>query len=300
VLNTNQVTVLLFGSRPTAHRHLAELHRAGLVERFVFARDRAHLLHHRPTRRGVDALTAQLERAGRPVPYGLADRGQRVNDVLPVNQFFTDLVVGGTNAGGHLYRWWHGLDAAAWLRTHKVDAAACDGFGLWIEQGIAVRFLFYLDRAVAERTELIEPGGAPARSTSEPPLRTILGTCDSANAGLPVDAITLLTEREDALREVLDQLELSVTIATTTPVLLKATEDGPAGPVWRTGPTPVRQRLIGLSHPPASPNTARIDVSHGSHTGLSVDNSIVPSDELLANWPEDPWPGHRGDRDHDR
>jgi hypothetical protein len=273
VLDTNQVAVLLFGSRPTAHRHLADLHRAGLVERFVFVRDRAHLLHHRLTTIGVGALTTRLERAGRPVPHGLAHRGQQVDEVLQVNQFFTDLVAAGANAGGHLYRWWHGLDAGVWLRTHRVGSAVCDGCGWWIEQGMAVRFLFYLDPALLERAE---PGGQPALSPDELPLWAILSTCQSADAGLPVDVITVLTEREGALREVLDRLELPVPIATTTAVLLKVAEAGPAGPVWRTGPSPARRRLIDLSaRQPAPPGAAGVDISRGSPAGRPVDGFLV-------------------------
>jgi hypothetical protein len=284
VLSTNQVVVLLFGSRPTAHRHLADLHRAGLVEQFVFARDRAHLLHHRLTPPGVGALSARLESAGRPVPYGLAHRGQQVDDVLRVNQFFTDLVAASATTEGHLYRWWHGLDAAAWLRTHQVDTAACDGFGLWIEQDSIVRFLFYLDPAP------VEPAGFDGRpappSLDEPPLWAILRTCENANAGLPVDAITILTEREDALREMLNPLERPVPIATTTPVLLAASGTGPAGPVWRTGPTPARRRLIDLSaNRPSPPDAAGVDTSRGGAAGRQGESSIVSGDEPPTNWP---------------
>jgi hypothetical protein len=287
VLDTNQVAVLLFGSRPTAHRHLADLHRAGLVERFVFTRDRAHLLHHRLTTLGVDALIAQLESTGRLVPYRLAHRGQRVDEVLRVNQFFTDLVAASATTGGHLYRWWHGLDAASWLRTHQLDTAACDGFGLWIEQAMTVRFLFYLDRrsvAWAER------GRQPTPSPDEPPLRAILGTSQGAITGLPVDAITVLTEREDALREVLDQLELPVPIATTTTtsVLLAAAEAGPAGPVWRTGPAPTRRRLIDLSaYQPAPPDAAGVDTSDGSAASRPDERSTGSGGQPLAGWRED-------------
>lgn len=285
VLNTNQVAVLLFGSRPTAHRHLADLRRAGLLEQFVYARDRAHLLHHRLTPFGIDALIAQLESAGRPVPYGVAHRGQQVDEVLRVNQFFTDLVAASVTTGGHLYRWWQGVDAAVWLQTHQVDTAACDGFGLWIEQGMTVRFLFYLDPVLVERAGR---GGRPTPSLDEPPLRAILGTCQSANAGLPVDAITVLTEREDAVREVLDPLERPVPIATTTPILLAASEAGPAGRVWRTDPAPARRRLIDLSANRLSPqDAADVDAPRDGAAGRPGRSSTVSGDELPTGWPGD-------------
>ncbi len=248
VLDTHQVRVLLFSSRATAYRHLSELYQAGLVLRFTMMDERSHLRRWELTGAGIEAIAEHLEAAGRPVPLGLEHRRGDVSFQLVVNQFFTDMVASRQVTGGHLYRWRHRLDAAAWLRNHGVRHVDCDGYGRWIEQGTTVSFLFYLEIATYA-VELIENISNPTQ-VEPTSLSRIRATCRAAPAGLPVDVICVLAAedaREQALWNRLDNLQLPVPVATTCPTALDADPAGPAGAVWRTRDTPARYRLVDLA-----------------------------------------------------
>jgi hypothetical protein len=143
-LHTGQVTALLFGSRPAAVRHLRILLRAGLVWRFVHHDDPTHLAYYELSFDGVTALQDRLRDHGLTVPPAI---GQPGFDQPIVAQFFTGLAIDARRSGGrrHLYRWRRALDTAVWLRRAGVDRVRPRASGVWIEDGVVVRFLLHVD-----------------------------------------------------------------------------------------------------------------------------------------------------------
>ena len=167
VLNTAQVTTLMFGSRPSASRHLGALLKAGLMWRFVVDDDSTHLAYYEISTDGTRLLEQRLRDAGKPVPLALGRRCGR--DQLAVNDFFVRLAAHARMTGvGHLYRWRHALDAAVWLRSRGVPDVASDGYGQWIEGSASIGFLLHIDHD--EPAPLSRyPGPAPVRAAGRLP-----------------------------------------------------------------------------------------------------------------------------------
>jgi hypothetical protein len=189
-LHTGQVVTLLFGSRPAAVRHLGVLFRAGLVWRFVYDDDPSHLAYYEASTDGVTVLEERLRQSGHAVPPVL---GQPVAGHMTINDFFTGLAAEArTDQRGCLYRWRRAADTAAWLRGYGVSGVRPRAYGVWIEDGIVVRFLLHIDDA--------EPkpwSGDPA----SPPAEGLAGYRLAAR-GVPATAVLVVharPEREAAL-----------------------------------------------------------------------------------------------------
>jgi hypothetical protein len=228
-LHTGQVTALLFGSRPAAVRHLRALLRAGLVWRFVHDDDPTHMAFYEISFDGVAAVQDRMRGHSRPVPPALGRPGF---DQAAVAEFFTGLAADARDSGGRrlLYRWRRSLDTAAWLRQAGVDRVRPRASGVWIEDGVVVRFLLHVDHD--------EPGmlsGDPA-----PPPAAALAGYRHTSHGVPALAVLVLcptSDREQHLhRDLVDQ-PVPVVVAATTDERLSAAPS-PAAAVWTlTGPT---------------------------------------------------------------
>lgn len=222
VLHTGQITALLFGSRPAAVRHLTRLMRAGLVRRFVHRNDPTHLAYYELSADGAERLTVRLREANRPVPVAMGKPGP---DLFVVNEFFVGLVGEARRQGrGVLFRWRRALEAAVWLREHAVPAAP-SAYGVWIEDGAAVRFLLHVDHD--------KPGRLS--STPAPPAAAWLADYRQAPRGVPATAVLVLCptrQREDELHRDLTADPLPVTVATTTFEQLATAGNG-AEAIWR-------------------------------------------------------------------
>lgn len=242
-LHTGQVTALLFGSRPTAVRHLRTLLRTGLVWRFVHHDDPTHLAFYEVSFDGVTALRDRLRDHGRPVPPAL---GQLGFDQPIVAEFFTGLAADARGSGGRrcLYRWRRALDTAAWLRRAGVDRVRPRASGVWIEDGAVVRFLLHVDHD-DPRPLSGDPAPRPA---------TALAGYRHTTGGVPALAVLVICPTDDRERRLHTDL-----VARPIPVPVAATTDArltgalsPADAIWTvTGPTgdPVgRVRLVDLAH----------------------------------------------------
>ncbi|MFI6162573.1 replication-relaxation family protein [Micromonospora haikouensis] len=211
VLHTGQVSTLMFGSRPAAARHLGVLVRAGVVWRFVHDDDPSHLAFYELSAAGAEALTARLREAGRAVPVALGRPGA---DLAVVNDFFVGLVADAQVRGqGELFRWRRALEAAVWLREHGVSDVAPNAFGVWIEDGLAVRFVLHVDHDGV--TPLF---GSPRLSPA-----VDLAGYRRASRGVPVTAVLVLCPsagREAELRRDLAAAPLPVPVGSTTLDLL--------------------------------------------------------------------------------
>ncbi|WP_432824739.1 replication-relaxation family protein [Dactylosporangium sp. CA-092794] len=200
VLDTSQVTRLLFDSRPTAVRHLGTLVRAGLVGRFVYGTDRTHLASYEATAAGLRAVEQRLRQQGRPVPAMLG------REPSEVNEFFARLAAA---PQGHLYRWRRRVDTVTWLGDHDIRGVRPQAYGVWVEQGVAVRFLLHVDHH--------EP--SPSAETPPPPPARALAGYRDVPRGVPVTAILVLARsavREHELHQALAVAALPVTVAATT------------------------------------------------------------------------------------
>lgn len=228
-LDTNEVAKLMFGSRPAAARHLNVLVRAGLVWRFVYDTDSTHRAHYEVSTTGVRLLADRLHRAGEPVPPNLASAQP---DQLMVN----NLVVGLTQAAkasqgrSWLYGWRRGVDATIWLHSRGVTGVQPRAAGIWLQDGLAARFLLHIDDGV-----------------SAPRLAQMLDGYRHSRAGVPAGCILMLTmtgSRETELHEDLLNAPLPVPVATATFDRLNKASDASA-PIWTlTGDTTRLVRLI--------------------------------------------------------
>jgi DNA-binding MarR family transcriptional regulator len=207
VLHTGQVTTLLFGSRPAAARHLGALARAGLVWRFVHDDDPRHVAFYELSAAGAQALTARLREAGRAVPVALGRPGP---GEFVVNEFFVGLAAQAReDRRCELFRWRRALEAAVWLREHGVPMVTPSAYGVWIEDGRAVRFVLHVERA-----EVAALSGRAAPSQVG-----VLAGYRRASRGVPVTAVLVLcptTEQETGVRRGLAAAPLPVTVGTTT------------------------------------------------------------------------------------
>ncbi|MEV6631904.1 replication-relaxation family protein [Actinoplanes sp. NPDC051470] len=206
-LHTGQVVTLLFGSRPAAVRHLGALFRAGLVWRFVYDDDPSHLAYYEASTDGVTVLEERLHRSGHAVPPVLA---QPVAGHLLINDFFTGLAAEArTNQHGCLYRWQRAADTAAWLRGYGVSGVRPRAYGVWIEDGIVVRFLLHIDHG--------EP--KPWSGDPAPPPAEGLAGYRLAERGVPATAVLVVharPEREADLHRELAAAPVPVPVATCT------------------------------------------------------------------------------------
>ena len=234
---TAQVTTMRFDSRPTAVRHLRALHGAGLLVRYVARRDPSHLAHYLISAKGAQALQRWLRDAGQPVPLGLGQRGKKDPDQLMVNDFFVRLVAHARSTGtGHLYRWRHALDTAAWLRRYAIPRARTQGDGVWIEDNMALSFLLHVDHD--------EP--SPIARTPAPPPSARLRGYQPATSGVPANAalvITTTTRRELQLHRELAEAPLPLTVAVTTRPRLDCAAS-PADRIWTVGTAPTEPRRL--------------------------------------------------------
>jgi hypothetical protein len=207
-LNTGQVVTLLFGSRPAAVRHLGVLFRAGLVWRFVYDNDPSHLAYYEASTDGVTALEERLRRSGHTVPPML---GQATAGYMMINDFFTALAAEArTDQRGCLYRWRRAADTAALLRGYGVSGVRPRAYGVWIEAGVAVRFLLHLD----DDEEPKPLSGDPA----PPPAEGLAGYRLAAR-GVPATAVLVvhpMPEREAVLHRELADAPVPVPVATCT------------------------------------------------------------------------------------
>jgi hypothetical protein len=216
---TEQVATLLFGSRPAAVRHLGVLTGAGLAWRFVHTNDATHTAFYEVSGQGVKALARSLTGEGRPVPVRLGAVGR---DMFKVNDLFTRLA---GDPCGHLYRWRRGLDAVRWLASHRIRGVRPAAFGVWIEAGVAVRFLLHVDHD--------QP--APVTGTPAPRPGRALSGYQRAAQGVPVSVILMLVPtpvREDQLHEDLMRSRPPVPVAVATFQRLDAATSA-AGAIWR-------------------------------------------------------------------
>jgi len=239
-LHTGQVVTLRFGSRPAAVRHLGVLVRAGLVWRFVYDDDPSHLAYYEASTDGVAVLEQRLRRSGRAVPDAL---GRPVPGQFVVNEFFTGLAGEARTGGrGHLYRWRRALDTAVWLRGHGVSGVRPRAFGMWIEDGVAVRFLLHVDQG--------EP--SPLSGTPAPPASRGLTGYRLATRGVPATAVLVVhakAERESDLHRELTDAPVAVPVATSTVDRLYAAPSA-AEAIWNVvgADTAVLVRLVDVPH----------------------------------------------------
>lgn len=245
VLDTRQVTALMFDSRPTAARHLAVLVKAGLLLRFVETRDSTHLAHYEISDTGAKLLARRLHQAGRPVPLGLSERGHR--DKEAVNDFFVRLLTHARRTGqGHLYRWRHALDTAAWLRSHGITHLDACGYGRWIEDDLAIGFLLHIDDGLP----------SPNLASPPPPAAALLSGYRYTRNRVPVEAalvIAVSDEREHELHHDTPGLQLPIRVAVTTVARLH-TAPSPADTIWSVAGATGLVRLVDLGRavPPGS------------------------------------------------
>jgi hypothetical protein len=101
------------------------------------------------------------------------------------------------------------VDTVLWLGGHDIQGVQPQAYGVWIEEGIAVRFLLHIDYD--------QP--TPLTHTPPPPPARALAGYRTAPRGVPVTAILVLTRtelREQELHEGLAAAPVPVTVATTT------------------------------------------------------------------------------------
>lgn len=231
VLSTDQVVVLMFGSRPAASRHLNALTRAGLLWRFVYDDDSSHLAHYELTHDGIEALGQHLRRAGRLVPEGI---GAQLHDHHLVSHVRVGLAAETRTGGpGRLYKWRRALEAAALLRRAGIVNVHPRAYGEWIERDIAVRFLLHVDRDT--HNPLFEP---------LPPSYALAGYRE-AQHGVPATAVLVITTSDDrhaALHQELAADPLPGTVAVTTTSLLYEAANA-ADQIWSVTGTDPAQRV---------------------------------------------------------
>lgn len=261
VLSTDQVVILMFGSRPAASRHLSALTQAGLLWRFVYDDDSSHLAYYEMSQDGVEALRQRLRREGRPVPAAL---GAQLRDHYLVSHVRVGLAAETRTGGpGRLYRWRRALEAAALLRQAGISHVHPRAYGEWIERDIAIRFLLHIDSAVHH--PLVE---------AAPPSQALAGYRNAEN-GVPATAVLVVTEdagRHDALHRELAAQPLPVTVAVAmADELYKAANA--ADQIWSIAGADPAQR-VSLIDVPCQPGAAGL--SPGDRDGPG-DQAALPS-----------------------
>jgi DNA-binding MarR family transcriptional regulator len=241
VLDTAQVAVLLGTSRPTAHRLLDALHTAELLERSATPVGRHHRWYYEVSGLGARALTMARRRRGQREVPAVGERRRALRRQHRVNQFFVDLAGYAARHGqAELFRWWHRVDACHWLREHGVAEPWCDGHGIWIENATTVGFTLHW--AVGSTFGFT----GPVRITPK-------AIVDGYSPVARLDAVLVVVadhDEEHALHKAATAHPMPAVVASTIPALIAAHADGPAGPIWATGPPDIiseaRHRLIDL------------------------------------------------------
>jgi hypothetical protein len=104
-----------------AVRHIGALHRAGLLLRLIRRLDPNRNAYYWISAKGTHLLEQRLLEARSPVPLALGQRGDKDPDHFEISDFFVRLVDHArTTRKGHLNRWRHAMDTAAWLRQHGI------------------------------------------------------------------------------------------------------------------------------------------------------------------------------------
>ena len=184
--------------------------------------DPTHLAYYEASTDGVTVLEERLRRSGHVVPPVL---GQPAAGHMLINDFFTGLAAEArTDQRGCLYRWRRAVDTAAWLRGYGVSKVRPRAYGVWIEDGIVVRFLLHIDDA--------EP--KPWSGDSAPPPSQGLAGYRHAARGVPVTAVLVVharPERETDLHRELAAALVPVPVATCTTDRLYAAPSA-ADAIW--------------------------------------------------------------------
>jgi hypothetical protein len=234
------VALVVDVARLTAQRDLAWLYQAGLVDRWRSNEDRTHTWIYDITPDGTGLLRETLTVAGRPVPLQLGHRTWGAADHL---LFLPLLEVSRRQPGRcELFQWLATMDTSAWLRGHGLAYLHADGYGIWLEDGRALRFLVHLDpgppsEVVAEHE----------RHTSG--LDALLAGYRRTDPAVPVGAVLVIAdtpEREEHLLTELVERPVRAPIATSSKDLLY--RYWPNESLWRVpGGDGDRRRLIDLA-----------------------------------------------------
>jgi DNA-binding MarR family transcriptional regulator len=236
------MTVLLLAdqtrvSRVTAHRDLAALYAAGLVERRCSDEDRTHTWVYGSTPAGNELVAQRLRAAGRPVPL-LPER--RFPDVAQLLLFEPLVSIAAQQPDRcRLLRWLPRLDTSMWLREHRLAGLRADGHGIWLQDGMILRFLVHVESARGEIT---------SRAAGAELVLDMLAGYREHDPPVPVGAVLLIMgseSRESCVHDDLSARPLQAPFATTTVKLLG--RQGPTDAIWRTVGREERVPLIGLA-----------------------------------------------------
>jgi DNA-binding MarR family transcriptional regulator len=234
------VALVLDVARLTAQRDLAWLYQAGLVDRWRSTEDRTHTWIYDITPDGTGLLREALTAAGRPVPLQLGHRTWGAADHL---LFLPLLEVSRRQPGRcELLQWLATMDTSVWLRGHDLAHLCADGYGIWLEDGRALRFLVHVDPGWS--------GGAVAEQEPHTSgLDALLAGYRCTDPAVPVGAVLVIAnapEREEHLLADLVERPVRASIATTSMDLLY--RYWPNDSLWRVpGAGSNRRRLIDLA-----------------------------------------------------
>jgi DNA-binding MarR family transcriptional regulator len=225
-------------SRVTAHRDLAALYAAGLVERHCSVEDRTHTWVYSSTRAGNELVAQRLRAAGRPVPMQLERRYADLAHWL----LFEPLVAVASRHPDRcrLLRWLPRMDTSVWLREHRLTGLRADSHGVWLQDGKVVRFLVHVESATGETT---------SRAAGGELVLDMLAGYREHDGPVPVGAILLIMYdegRESDIHGDLNTRPLQARFATTTVTMLG--RRWPTDAIWRAvGSNDERIPLIGLA-----------------------------------------------------
>jgi hypothetical protein len=140
-----------------------------------------------------------------------------------------------------LFHWLTTLDTSVWLRGQDLAHLRADGYGVWLEDGRALRFLVHVDPG--------PPGTAVAEHEQHTSgLDTLLAGYRRTDPAVPVGAVLVIAnapEREEHLLADLVERPVRAPIATTSKDLLY--RYWPNEALWRVPGAGSRRRLIDLA-----------------------------------------------------
>lgn len=246
-LTTSQLAAVLFPSLAAARVRLYRLRRLGWVESFTPIRATGRLETHWVA--GLLAARYVAVQQGTPPPAarGWRDRLESIAASSHLehgdgaNQVFIDLLAHArTHPGSRLARWWGPARTAAALgqRVHP------DGHGVWADGDRHVGFLLEFDTGSEALSRVVAKIDPYARLRRD------------GGPDYPVLFVLPNATREANLHRKLNDhpARLGITVATTTPVSVARSPDGPAGTVWKiSGNGRPRHRLADLPHRPGEP-----------------------------------------------
>ncbi|GIJ49392.1 hypothetical protein Val02_62780 [Virgisporangium aliadipatigenens] len=251
VLSTEQIATALFPSTRSAQKRLTTLHRIGAVSRWTFARTEKTsgsyrytlgtlgvLLHPHaytdPDNPAAAPPRSHLERRARIL------RSPRLEHLLGVNTFFTDLHARARTSGGRaeLLRWWSEQHATAAFRLPRVDIRP-DGHGIWREGSTHIGLFLEHDRGTEDIDRVLRKLGAYERLAADggPRFPILLWVPDP--------------RRETSLLNRLSAARLPMAVATAVH------NRNPAGPVWALAGASRGKRLF-LFELPSQPGSGHI------------------------------------------